>query len=756
MVPWDSNHLPETYEYSLARQQKASVIDKEVRRTQAHVFIDQEECLEQVKRGGWGFDNAFVQWQIPEGMVMGPNTDPWEPPKGSDWARINEVIMEKIHWKLWREEHREQRPNASLEVRVDGQVQAVITPDRGDAVEIPLPASARYVEIQDPVGHVLIATCHLMDPHDLPADGWQRAVRLPDGGRLQFTFSADPAPEAEEAGLRMTVRGQPASSILRAGIECARAWFPPTTPEEKHMSARWAPLRSRWSLGWATGAVMALPLLAMGVVLGAWLSTLQATPPVTMTVGVSQTELLGLREVKDKLEEKLGATIGLQPITPDKLVATLDAMAKTKSMPDLLSVDNDTLGILVQKGLVQDLSPLLHDAALPRDRLFQSLQEQLRIDGRDYFVPFHPNVKLLYYNEDLLNRAGYGQPPTTWDEWEQLARDLASQGLGHVAIQAHPGKAAAVTAFEWVTAMGGDPRTLADAGAREAFKRLWNVAPVLYPASDTIQFDSANHVLITDRVAVVDNWPYSIKEVMGTYGKKNIKVTAGVRVTPEVPSVHVLGGDVLAIPAGISQERKERAIRLIEQLVAKETQLVLAETLFWAPVREDVYAALYARKGMKEEYFRVIREALQSVVMRPMTPHWGHIEQVLSKALQKVLQQSRAQHTLATRAQITDAQIDDLLRPFIQALQAISLDEYKRCDLVTQKTVGNEPCVEGPAGESFAALFHNPEAPPDIAKVASTLNTTSEILAMVNGRDESAPVSPQTMPVLLVPSKKGE
>ena len=45
--------------------------------------------------------------------------------------------------------------------------------------------------------------------------------------------------------------------------------------------------------------------------------------------------------------------------------------------------------------------------------------------------------------------------------------------------------------------------------------------------------------------------------------------------------VPVLGGDVLAIP---KKADKKRAIKLIELLVAKKTQRVLAEKLFWAPV----------------------------------------------------------------------------------------------------------------------------------------------------------------------------
>jgi trehalose transport system substrate-binding protein len=470
----------------------------------------------------------------------------------------------------------------------------------------------------------------------------------------------------------------------------------------------------------------------------------QMTPQLTMAVSVSDQELLSLSDVIRKLEKTLGATIMLQPVDRHILVPALEERVATGSKPwDLLSVDNDTLGILVQKGLVQDLSPYLRDGALPRDPLFQDLQEKLRIDGRDYYVPFHPNVKLTYYNQAMLNKAGK-QPPTTSDELVKLARELASDDRERVAIQAHEGKAAAVTVFEWVTSMGGDPLTLADAGAREAFKRLWALAPYLEPESNKIQFDTANNVLITNKVSVVDNWTYGIKVVMGDFEKTQIRVTPGMR-----GSVRVLGGDVLAIPKGA--RHPEQAIKLIEQLVAKETQRTLAEHLFWAPVREDVYTELSAtQQGLKNEYFQVIREGLRTTVMRPITPNWGVIQDVLSDALQDVLEQGRTQGTPAT-----DAQIDALLRPYLARLQAIPPDTYKRCDLVARKTTSDEPCVEGPTGESFAALFLNPEDPPDINELARTLKTEPGILATVNGRGEWDIVSPKTMSILLVPNKKG-
>jgi trehalose transport system substrate-binding protein len=474
--------------------------------------------------------------------------------------------------------------------------------------------------------------------------------------------------------------------------------------------------------------VIGLGLLLLTLML---VSRLFPAAPVTMTVGVSQLELLGLWDVKGQLEDTLGAKIELYPIEPSLLVPTLDRMVAAGTMPwDLISVDNDTLGILVQKGLVQELSHDQLDEVLPRDRLFQALQEKLRVAGRDYFVPFRPNVKLLYYNQDLLRKAGYSQPPTTWEELEQLVPKLASDGLGRVAIQAHPGKAAAVTVFEWITSMGGDPLRLDDEGAREAFKRLWNLAPNLAPESNDIQFDTANNVLITDKVSMVDNWTYGIKEVMGTFKKTHIKVTPGLR-----ESAHVLGGDVLAIPKGAPHP--ERAIKLIKQIVAKQTQRALAERLFWAPVRGDVYTELSAQQETKE-YFDVIQKAFKTAVMRPITPSWGLVEEILSDALQAVLSKGRAAH--GNRA--TDETIEELLRPYAERLRKIP--EYKRCEVGANKTAGSEPCEEmKEPTEKFLK---------DLAKV---FKTEAPILAKVNGRDalnlELDFVSPENMHILLVP-----
>jgi trehalose transport system substrate-binding protein len=487
---------------------------------------------------------------------------------------------------------------------------------------------------------------------------------------------------------------------------------------------------------WAMASVFGLLLL--------WLTLSRAfawwpfTQEVTLAVSYSGKELIGITKMGRELEDALGVTLELDHTDASTLVHYMEEMVASKTMKrwDLIIVDNDTLGLLVQKGLVDELSNHGYRPSeeLIHDDLFHSLREELRVDGRDYrdyFVPFRPNVKLTYYNQETLRRAGYQQLPMTCEELRQLAEDLASRGLARVAIQAHPGKAAAATVFEFVKAAGGDPLTLADAGARQAFTCLWDLAPFLEPASPTIQFNTANEMLITDRVAMVGNWTYGIQVVMKNAGKKHIDVA---REWPG--SAWVLGGDMLAIPKGAPHPK--RAAKLIEQLVAKSTQRKLAEHLYWAPVRADVYNELPSEEG-RTKHFQVIREALQHAVMRPIIPEWALVEEVLSDALQDVLRQGRARGVRAT-----PADIDALLRPYATRLEEIPR-EYMACAVVAEKTAGAGVCqVPVQQGKSFE----------DLAKLLARdfgVNITPAMLAKVNGRGDWEPVSPMNMKTLLVP-----
>jgi len=335
----------------------------------------------------------------------------------------------------------------------------------------------------------------------------------------------------------------------------------------------------------------------------------------------------------DELEPELGAEVFLVNIQPNsRIVGRLDSMVASGDMKwDLIAADNNMLGLLAAKELVQEL-PAAEFVNLYPDSLMISLLPLRTFEGSFYFVPFRPNVKIEFYNEEKFLQYGL-EPPRTWDQLLEVARVFKEkEGVGRVAIQGaeDPVEVTGVTVFEFVTAAGGDPLTLDDDGSREAFDFLQQLEPYLAREYVDTKFDTANELLIDDAVYYVDNWTFAIKVVVEDFGKEEIKASSGWS-GPEQES-HVLGGDVLAVPKGAPHA--DLAIRLIELLVSKDKQQEMRDQLTWMPVRLDAYGGV--DPGLKP-YFEAVRAAFARAEIRPTIPQWPLVEDCLNSAFQALI-----------------------------------------------------------------------------------------------------------------------
>ncbi len=161
---------------------------------------------------------------------------------------------------------------------------------------------------------------------------------------------------------------------------------------------------------------------------------------IVFVVSLDDTEMLAFREILDDLEPKLGADIFLMNVDSSRYVARLDDMVAGDMKWDLIAADNNMLGLLAAKELVQELPVDAHPELYPQS-LMISLMPLRTFEEKFYFVPFRPNVKIAFYNEDKLAEEAL-EPPKSWDELLEVAKDG-----GRVAIQGHTGQAAAVTLF---------------------------------------------------------------------------------------------------------------------------------------------------------------------------------------------------------------------------------------------------------------------------------------------------------------------
>ncbi|MCP9840510.1 sugar ABC transporter substrate-binding protein [Synechococcus sp. J7-Johnson] len=93
-----------------------------------------------------------------------------------------------------------------------------------------------------------------------------------------------------------------------------------------------------------------------------------------------------------------------------KLLAAVFA----RTAPDVVNLNPLFAANLASKGGLMDLDPLLPpDAAASYLPLIWQASRQ---DGRQFAIPWYLTARISLSNRDLLNRAGYSQPPSRWED----------------------------------------------------------------------------------------------------------------------------------------------------------------------------------------------------------------------------------------------------------------------------------------------------------------------------------------------------
>src|ERR671921_61180 len=77
-------------------------------------------------------------------------------------------------------------------------------------------------------------------------------------------------------------------------------------------------------------------------------------------------------------------------------------------------------------GWVSDLSDRFKDT----DAFLPGPMQAVTYEDKVYAVPWYTDAGLLYYRSDLLEKAGFSEPPATWAEMEEMGLKVAKdQGI---------------------------------------------------------------------------------------------------------------------------------------------------------------------------------------------------------------------------------------------------------------------------------------------------------------------------------------
>jgi trehalose transport system substrate-binding protein len=353
---------------------------------------------------------------------------------------------------------------------------------------------------------------------------------------------------------------------------------------------------------------------------------------ITFSDSLAESEVPAVQDLLSQFHDQTGATVKLTAVDaqtlPQKLKVEKDSGHHTIQV---FAQDNLALATLVDQGLVQDLS----DVQLP-SQITPSLIPQ-KFDGKQYFLPYRPNVKVTYVNKDRFSSAGVS-PPETVDQYKSVAEKLkAAGGSGKITLQlaTQPDTGPlGVTVSEWVVSYGGDPLILNDSGSVQAFtflQGMWKEGDFAQE-SKLAKYDTDVDYLKGETAWMATNWPFTTAELADADLLDKFQVYEGWKGPSR--AAHVIGGEVLGIPEGVTGKEKEAALALAQFLISKDAQEELVAKNSWPSVRSDALGQVPAEQ---KSTFDAIQAALSDGWYRPNVVYWPDVEAAMADAVSRII-----------------------------------------------------------------------------------------------------------------------
>lgn len=309
---------------------------------------------------------------------------------------------------------------------------------------------------------------------------------------------------------------------------------------------------------------------------------------------------------------------------------------------DVVAIDAPWTAKFAKAGIVKEVTDKL--SAEDRKDIFDGALSAVEYQGKLYGMPWLNDTKFLFYNKEMLEKAGITAPPKTWDELLNQAKVLKEKKIVEYPI-VWSWKQAEALVCDYTSIsesfggkmIGQDGKpTLNDEQNKKSLDFM--VASLKDGISNpkSIEFleEDVRGTFSSGKAAFALNWTYMYNmandpKESHVAGKVGIAPSPG---TQAVESASVNGGMGLAITKGSKHE--DAAWKYIQFLSSKEIQKKYAKNAlpFWKSLYDDKDVV-----ATNPEVVKVSKIQYDHLVNRPQVPWYGELSTELQVSIQKAL-----------------------------------------------------------------------------------------------------------------------
>ncbi|MBS6071331.1 MAG: sugar ABC transporter substrate-binding protein [Actinomyces urogenitalis] len=335
-------------------------------------------------------------------------------------------------------------------------------------------------------------------------------------------------------------------------------------------------------------------------------------------------------EALEAAAKKVGVTIERETVNGTSLIQKVLQMSSSRTLPDLLMLDNPDLQQIAATGALTPLG----DLGFKADGFIDGFVGAGTYDGELYGMGPCANTLGLYYNKDLLDAAGVAVP-TTWEELKTAAKTLTSGDTYGIAFCAKASYEGSWQFLPFFWSAGADETDIATPEAASALQ-LWVDLVREGSASESVlnwsqtelgeQFTSAKAAMVIDGPWLTTTFDKS--DVNWAVAEIPVPAAGDTAVAP-------LGGELWTIPQTGDQAKQARAMELLQALLDDDTVLELNTTRFTIPTKEAVDAAYIEALPQMESLVTAVNNGRSRTAQ--LGEGWPKTAEALYNAIQSAL-----------------------------------------------------------------------------------------------------------------------
>ncbi|MGH3354609.1 MAG: sugar ABC transporter substrate-binding protein [Nocardioidaceae bacterium] len=362
--------------------------------------------------------------------------------------------------------------------------------------------------------------------------------------------------------------------------------------------------------------------------------------PATGTVEVwamgTEGEALGdFAEAFEKQNPKVDVKVTAVPweAAYDKL-ATAIAAGQT---PDVSLIGTTWMGEFAEAdGLAPTPKGLVDESSF-----FPGAWDSTVVNGTSYGVPWYVDTRALFYRSDMASKAGWSEPPKSWDELQQFASDLQSKGGAQHGIYLQPGQTGSwqqVLPFAWSNGAqmyDGEQYTFDTPEATEALEYYTSFYDKGLSPARMLDPGALEQGFVDGTYGSFINGPW-YTGLIEDIGGQEIAGKIGVAPLPSpdgggMGKSFVGGGNMSVFSTA---DNKEAAWKFVAWLAEPDVQQDWYETVGGLP---SVEAAWDSGELASDPRLSVFGEQLNHTVAPPAVPTWEQVAAVLDSDIEKAV-----------------------------------------------------------------------------------------------------------------------